>query len=204
MNLEKINRIWQRTGGILSILIIAIIIVRWQENTDLEILSLLFWLHLAILMLHEFEEFVYPGGFKEFFNTKTVFALSDPQENVPLNETIIFYINMGAWILFALAALLTNVAPWLGVMMVVFNIVNIVGHIGIFQIKNKGYNPGLITTLVLLTPFSVYVFWFTIDSGILTTFEYVISIIGGILLAMSLPILGIASKKKYLNKIEMQ
>jgi hypothetical protein len=148
-------------------------------------------------MLHEFEEYVYPGGFKEFINTETVLALEKP-----VDDFMITFINLGAWFLFASAAFLTTVAPWLGIMMVIFNFLNIVGHGGIFQIKKKGYNPGLFTAIFIFVPYSVIVLWLAIDQELLTVVEYVVALIGGVFLALSLPLWANIRNRKFLYSKE--
>jgi hypothetical protein len=94
--LRQFNTIWPKIGGILALFIIVILFGYAFTESEYNVFVLLFWLHLALLMLHEFEEYVYPGGFKEFFNTRTVFALKEHQENAPLNESMIVFINLGA------------------------------------------------------------------------------------------------------------
>ncbi|MDP8261724.1 MAG: HXXEE domain-containing protein [Candidatus Ancaeobacter aquaticus] len=187
MNLFKANRIWQRSTGVLAVLIIAYLIVWLCLDPKVYLFQWLLWLHLPLLMLHEFEEYIFPGGFKEFLNTKTVLALSQPESDVPLGNPMVFFINMGAWILIVIGALLANTAPWFGVMMVVFELINIIGHGGLFQIRHRGYNPGLITAIFLFLPYVVTVFWVAISNNILSPDEYILSAIGGIALALSLP-----------------
>lgn len=201
MDKARLNEIWPKVGGILSIIILAITAIWWFSQDDPHILVLLFWSHLAILMIHEFEEYVYPGGFKEFFNTKTVFALPEPQDNAPLNDSMITYINLGSWALFFIAALLAEAAPWVGVMMIFSNIVNVIGHVGIFQIKAPGYNPGLASSIFVLLPFIVAVFLLIGDQ--LSGFEYAIAIIGGVLLAAALPITGNVSRRRALQALNV-
>ncbi|MFW9994883.1 MAG: HXXEE domain-containing protein [Candidatus Odinarchaeota archaeon] len=197
MNYARINQIWPKLGGVLAIVIILSLIIWWVMDPGLYIFTWLFWLHLALLMLHEFEEYVYPGGFKEFINTDTVLALETPAENFPANDLMITFINLGAWFLIALAAVLTTVAPWLGIMMVIFNFLNIVGHGGIFQVKMKGYNPGLFTTIFIFVPYSVIVLWLAIDQELVTAVEYVVALIGGVFLALSLPLWANIRNRKY-------
>ena len=197
MNLAKENRVWQLSTGILAVCIIATLIIWYLLNPNLNIFQWLLWLHLPLLMLHEFEEYVFPGGFKEFFNRESPLALSEPQSNVPLNNLMIFFINIGVWILIVIGALLVGVAPWFGAMMVVFELVNIVGHCGLFQVRHRGYNPGLITATFLFIPYVAIFFWLSINRNFLTPAEYVISIVGGIALALLLPIWSEASIKRF-------
>ncbi|MFH1641038.1 MAG: HXXEE domain-containing protein [Candidatus Omnitrophota bacterium] len=200
MNLAKAKRIWQLSTGILALFIIAILIVWRRFDPKVNIFQWLFWLHLPLLMLHEFEEYIFPGGFKEFFNTKTLFALPKPHSNVPLGNPMIFIINIGAWVLIIIGALLANIAPWFGAMMVVFELINVVGHGGLFQLRYRGYNPGFITATFLLLPYIAIFFYLSITKNLLNSAEYVLSIVGGITLALLLPAFAAISIKSFKRK----
>ncbi len=199
MNLAKSNRIWQHLTGILAVIILAVLVAWLFIDPKVNMFQWLLWLHLPLLMLHEFEEYIYPGGFKKFFNTKSPFALPQPEENVPIDPPLVFFVNMAAWFLIILGALLAKVAPWLGMMMVVFQVGNVALHGFIFPAKTKGYNPGMVTAIFLFVPYIVTVFWFSIARDILSPAGYVISIIGGILLALSLPASAEFNIKRFLK-----
>ena len=53
----------------------------------------LLWLHLPIIMTHEFEEYILAGGFKDFINKKTIASPADAREDTPRNEACIFLVN---------------------------------------------------------------------------------------------------------------
>ena len=63
-------------------------------NPEYDRIVILFWFHLPLLLLHEFEEYVIPGGFKKFMNSNTLFSLDKPAEDIPLSEFIIAFINI--------------------------------------------------------------------------------------------------------------
>jgi len=196
---EKFNRVWPIIGGILAVLISIIVGVLWISNSSVSRLSLIYWLNLALLMLHEFEEYVFPGGFKQFINSKTVLSLPKPDIRAPITEPVIVIINLGAWFLFLLGALLATIAPWLGLAMVVFNVINILGHVVVFQVKVRGYNPGLVTAFLMI-PFLIFAFWIICRENLMTTLDFLLASVLGIIAAASLPILGILIRKKELSK----
>ena len=86
---------WQVTGGCLlaPILVTVLVTARLQE-WDIPTYTWLLWLQLPIFMLHEFEEYVLPGGFKSFFNHDTVFASPEPGNNTPLSDGYVFFVNI--------------------------------------------------------------------------------------------------------------
>jgi hypothetical protein len=195
MNLKKFNQIWPIIGGGFAILIIVLILIFWNDSSLIQKLALLYWSNLAVLMLHEFEEYVLPGGFKHFINHNTIFAIEELPEAEPINDIVIVVINLGIWFVFILAALITSAAPWLGFGMIIFNIVNIIGHLIIFQKVKKGYNPGTITALLMI-PFLILSFIFVINNDFLNLGGYLIAGIIGFASGASLPIFGSIIKKK--------
>lgn len=199
MNLVKLNKLWPLIGGVLATIITILVVILWINKSTISALVFIFWLNLAILMFHEFEEYVFPGGFKTFINTKTVLSLPEPNKMEPVSDMVIIVINLGIWIIFILAALLANIAPWLGLSMVIFNLVNILGHLLIFQKKVKGYNPGMVTA-ILMIPFLIFAFKIVIDQNLLTPIEYIVAGIIGVISGISLPIYGSIIRKKEIAK----
>lgn len=199
MNYDSINRLWQKSLIILIPLISIILGILFYFNPNEDIIVYLYFIHLPVLMIHEFEEYVFPGGFKEFFNGKTVFAMDPVEQDVPLNEALIFWINIGVWLFIILGALLVNVVPWFGLIFILFNaIFNGFGHIFLFQIKVKGYNPGLVTTILFIVPLSIFVVLNIQNQSSFSTLDWVISIVGGLLVGALLPISAKIRSKKFI------
>ncbi|MCB0914612.1 MAG: HXXEE domain-containing protein [Actinobacteria bacterium] len=179
----KANLAWQVVGGALlaPILLTVLITARLQE-WDIPTYAWLLWLQLPILMVHEFEEYVFPGGFKSFFNHDTVFSSENPTDNTPLSEGYVFFVNIvTVWGWAIVGALLAGIAPWVGFGLVVFNAgVNCVQHSVIFQIKHEGYNPGLFTTMLLLLPFSTFITIYVIQHDVMSPLDWVLSFVLGL------------------------
>ena len=112
---------WAKTGFIVSIFLLVFLIV-FVKPVDFVVFLLL--LQTPLYMLHQTEEYVFPGGFKKFANTKSVLALPEPENSEPVSDTLIAIINLGYWAIFIIAALLANIVPWLGFGMIIFNVVN--------------------------------------------------------------------------------
>jgi hypothetical protein len=203
MNYDSINRLWQKSLILLIPLISIILGIVYYFNQNEDIIVYLYWIHLPILMIHEFEEYVFPGGFKEFFNKKTVFALDPVENDVPLNEPMIFWINIGVWIFIILGALLVNIVPWLGLIFILFNgLFNGFGHLFLFQIKVRGYNPGLVTTILFVVPLSVLVVLTIHNQTLFSVSDWIISIAGGIVIGALLPISAKIRIKKFIANQE--
>lgn len=182
MNFKKINNVWQLLGGgVLAPVLITILGMIWFFCPDLNRYQWLLWLHLPLLMIHEFEEYVLPGGFKEFINTKTFVAMIPPVEDVPANEPYIFAVNIGFWLWIILGALLANVAPWVGFGPVMLQIlINNFTHTFLFQGQQRGYNPGLITTILVLMPYCTLVIGYIILTQAFTPLDWFLGIASGL------------------------
>ncbi len=177
--LTKINQLWQRLTGILAPVILTLLVLWKATQPTISWFEWLLWLHLPLVMFHEFEEYVLPGGFKHFFNNYTPFSLDPPSDSYPIDETKTFFINIGLWVWIILGALLANTAPWIGVSAVIFQIMNGFAHTIVMQTQRPGYNPGIITTVILLIPYIVAALWMSITQGILGPVDWIISCVLG-------------------------
>jgi len=174
-----LNWMWQTLAGLLGPTLFVVVscqlarVVSHGGSTPEEVLAILYWLHLPLFMLHEFEEYVFPGGFREFYNTRTIFAATVPQVNVPLNEACVFGINIALWLWLIAGGLWAETMPWvsMGAILAQF-VINGVSHPIVFQVRHRGYNPGLATTLALLIPYCAFVVWYVLRGEILSSTDW--------------------------------
>ena len=113
----------------------------------------LIWIQTVVYFLHQFEEYVLPGGFKEFFNTK---VLGSQDKDFPLDKKVSFWINIPIiYIGFPLSAVLSGFIDLsFGIWTAYFSIINALSHIGMFFIHR--YNPGFFISLFLNIPVGIY------------------------------------------------
>lgn len=146
-----INKNWANIGGILATGIILIIL--FDESSFLDFQSLL-WLHFAFLLLHQFEEYSFPGKFKEFYNTNI--WNKNPITKFRLNNKGILLVNVIlAWTFYLIAAIMGGKTIFLTIGLVGISILNGLMHTIMF-FKLRKYNPGLITGLLLFIPFGIF------------------------------------------------
>jgi len=128
-----------------------ILICSWST---LSLAIFLIWLHFPLYLLHQFEEHAYPGGFKHFVNQ---YIFHREGTDLPLNDISIFWMHTTViWILFPLfAALAQLVNPAYGAFLPYFSLFNATTH-GIIAIMQRRYHPGLIVSIFLNYPCSVY------------------------------------------------
>jgi hypothetical protein len=193
MNFSRLNMLWQTIGGLLAPLILMILLIQKFTDYNLNLYQWLMWLHIPLLFLHEYEEYVIsPDGFKKFVNTHTFISLNPPQEDTPLNDLMIFVINIGAWIWAIAGAIFAQTAPWIGAGFLIMQIlINVITHTVVFQLKHKAYNPGLVTTLLLLIPYITFVFWYIVANNLFTSMNWILTFVLGIGISVLLPIWSI-------------
>jgi len=177
MNYGRINHLWQ-SMNLLLVPILLTLLILFKER-----MTLWMWLmalHLPILMIHEVEEYVLsPEGFKEFINKRSPLGTGSDSD-FPLDEGYIFQVNIIiAWPVIILGAALANIAPWVGMSMIWFQIIvnNLMHTIG-FQKGKPTYNPGLITNCLIIVPFCVYAIYQAY--GFFRWYDWVLSLLLGV------------------------
>lgn len=107
-------------------------------------LSLVLWLSLIALFVHQFEEYRYPGYFPGMINL-VLFASKQP-DRYPLNTNTALVVNvLIGWLFYALAAFFGETITWLGIATILVSVGNVVAHTFLFNLKGKTiYNPGIV------------------------------------------------------------
>jgi hypothetical protein len=82
---------WARTGAIVGLFIAAYSAVLVLPKI---LLSFAFLMYTPLYMLHEFDEYVFPGGFAGFMNANIYKA--DPEDG-PVDSNAFLGINMFTW-----------------------------------------------------------------------------------------------------------
>jgi len=185
---------WAKTGFILSIFLFTFLII-FARKYDLVIFVLL--LQTPLYMLHQTEEYIFPGGFGKFFNTQ-IFKL-DVEEG-PLDQTHIFFINIiVVWIAMPLFGLLSIIDYQFGLWIPYFSFFAGIAHILLAIRAGKLYNPGLIVSLLINIPIGLWSIIFLVNNGVLNHFFFNIHIVIGFGLNALLPIMGVIMYKRYQN-----
>lgn len=126
-------------------------------------MSLLAWSLFAAAVVHIFEEFVWPGGFKAWW------CAYRPETAGSVSNKFLVFINTLLLVFSAMVALAVpapegnGVAAWLALAAVLFS--NAIFHlIGAWQ--SKRYSPGMISGVVLYLPVAIYGYWYFLSSGL--------------------------------------
>lgn len=157
-------------------------------------LLFLIWLQVPIYWLHEFEEYVLPGGFKDWFNKKWS-KVHDA--DVPLNDASVLWINISiVFILFPLFAALSTIDLKYGMWIPYFSIINGLAHI-LFAIKLRGYNPGLVVSVLFNVPVGVFVVITILEANVVSIGANITSIIIALLVQVFITTYGVITLKKH-------
>jgi len=172
-----IARDWQKALPYLSAVGIVVWIVLFRSN-PLSERALWFGL-LVIYMLHQIEEHLWPGGFRQFTNAH---VFKSGQDNWPVDIGGVALINIGyVWLPVGLAALYPQALRWVGLLWIGLTLINGLTHI-VSTIRLRIYNPGLITSIVLFLPFTIFVLALEAERGALSGTEIGLILIGGVVL----------------------
>jgi hypothetical protein len=179
---KTINDIWQRLATLLGPILISLFVSIKFTDPNFSWLAFLFWIHLPLIMIHETEEYILsPTRFEKFANYDTILSKDPPEDESPLSPAYGLFVNMSIWIWAILGALLVNVIPWVGMGLIFFQLlINGIQHTIIFQIKKPGYNPGFLTTWLVLNPFCVITIFYAYYIHALSSLDWLLAVILGV------------------------
>ena len=164
-------------------------ILLWLYVREQNYALFLIWLQTPIYWAHEFEEYICPGGFLDFFNRNMMGATRGDK---PLDKVGSFWINIPlVYILMPAAGLIAHFLglEW-GLWTAYFSFLNAFAHVVMFFIFGRKYNPGLVASILLNIPFSAYTVWYFLSNDLVSTGANVASIIFGIIAQASMMIYG--------------
>ena len=126
--------------------LLVVLLVIWLCIAKPSGMTLLLWLSLGSLFLHQIEEWRFPGYFPGMVNT--AMFKSDIPDRYPLNANSGMIVNVVlGWGSYLMAVLFWKQAIWLAIATILVSVGNIFAHTIVFNIKGKTlYNPGLITS----------------------------------------------------------
>ena len=173
---------WYDLGAGLAVALIAVLVFVRPHG-----ITLILWVSLATLFVHQLEEYRFPGTFPGMMN-RVMFGSSQP-DRFPLNQNTALIVNVTVgWLVYLLAAIVGAHAPWLAIAAILISVGNFVAHTFLFNIRGKTpYNPGMLTAVVLFLPISTYFFYVVISRHFATLADWIV----GVILGVALNYLGI-------------
>lgn len=189
------KRDWAKAGFLISIFLFIFLFV-FVKASDFIVFLILF--QTPLYMLHQTEEYIFPGGFGQFFN-KDIFKLET--ENEPIDENFIFFVNVILiWITLPLFGLLTTINYNFGLWIPYFSFFAGVSHIALAIKAKKKYNPGMIVSLVLNIPVGAWIVYYLYSHRILDSPILNVHCAIGLGVNLVLPVVGAILFKTYMRK----
>jgi len=159
----RIERFWVY-GGVVAGLVLLALVPLVSDVWPAPLLAV--YLGLPIYMIHQFEEHD-DNRFAKFVNAH----IGKGKEVLSLSA--IFWINIvlvWAWMVFVLY-LTRYVAVGLGILAVLPVFLNALIHIG-QAVRMRLYNPGLVTGIILLLPWSLWAGYVLVSTGEVSGLDY--------------------------------
>jgi hypothetical protein len=180
MNFLRKN--WYYVGGVLFIAL-AFFVGFW--GNQLAPLRKILLLSFMSLLLHQFEEYAFPGGFPAVFNIGWQRETETP-DRYPLNRMSCLCVNVFAGYPFYVLPIVFPNLIWLGLAQILFGMVGqlIVHGIVINRKLHSFYNPGLGVVVFLHVPIGVYYIRYLYAHGLIQPWHWVAGIACGALAAL--------------------
>ncbi|WP_091019633.1 MULTISPECIES: HXXEE domain-containing protein [Paenibacillus] len=171
--MNVLRKYWQDLGLVIGLLVCIYVAVDWE--TIPRINSIL-WFSFVAILLHQFEEYRWPGYFPGVFNT--VLFKSDSPERYPLNKQSAMIINVFIAYLFYLIPVVFPSVVWLGLAPVLMGFFQIVFHGLVLNVKAKTiYNPGLFTAIFLHLPIGIWYIRYVHEYQLITVTDWIVGVI---------------------------
>lgn len=149
--LKIICRHWYNIGLVVALAAAALLAIFWQ---DMPVLLRLNTISFIAMLIHQFEEYGFPGGEPMIMNL--ALQGSDIPDRYPLNQFSAMFTNVFfAYVIYLLPILFPNVI-WLGIAPMLMGMMQFMVHGILTNIKMKSlYNPGLGAVVFLHIPVGV-------------------------------------------------
>jgi Protein of unknown function with HXXEE motif len=109
------------------------------------------WAAMPLLLWHQVEEWVWPGGFIEWLNRE---VLGSSQDLAPLTRERAFVVNVRyGWGMSLAASTVGDRVPAVAIFVCSANAANATMHLG-WAVRHRRWDPGAVTAAFLLFPWS--------------------------------------------------
>ncbi|PYI00683.1 hypothetical protein BO78DRAFT_35832 [Aspergillus sclerotiicarbonarius CBS 121057] len=147
--------------------------------------------NLMALFVHQFEEYVLPGGGPLVINA-IFYGEKKDYDRFPGNKQSLVWVNTLAYP-FYIASIVFSDKIWLGLAQCYFGFVQVIGHGLVMNIKgNTGYNPGVASALLLHMPIGIYYIAYVQNHGLIASSDWlysVVALVSATICIIPLPIL---------------
>ncbi|PFD34720.1 HXXEE domain-containing protein [Bacillus cereus] len=168
-----LRRHWYNVGLFVAIVSIVYLIFVWG---DMGVLQRLLFMNFIVLLLHQFEEYGFPGGEPAIMNI--ALQPSSTPNRYPLNQNSAMITNVVIVYIMYLVPVFFSDVIWLGLAPMLFGMMQFMVH-GIMTPKKLGqfYNPGLGAVVLGHIPLAIYYIYYIHSNGIVTGWDWIVGII---------------------------
>ena len=176
---------WQRTAVIVCLfLTVYLVVIVLPQNTILFALLM----STPLYMLHEIDEYVFPGGFAQFMNTKIY--KTDPEDGL-LDAAAVFWINVVAvWIALSFFSLWALFDIRQAIAIPYFFIFQAVVHLILGIVGKRIINPGMVSAWLIHVPWGIWTIWLLVRAGVITNPYWNADLLCGLLINVALLFVG--------------
>ena len=187
MNFMRAN--WYYVGVGLFLPLAVVLALAWG---DLDTLQRLLLLSFMALLLHQFEEYAWPGGFPAVMNIAWMPGVGALADRYPLNRQAALFVNvMFAYPYYLLPVFLPGLV-WMGLGQVAFGISQLFIHGIVINRKLRSfYNPGLFVVVFGHLPIGIYYIWYVISGGLTQWWDWPLALLWlglGAVMGVAMPV----------------
>ncbi|HEX6551305.1 MAG TPA: HXXEE domain-containing protein [Ktedonobacteraceae bacterium] len=149
--MDMYRKHWQDIGGVLAMVITGSLALFGKRLSRPQLFSAL---NFVTLLVHQFEEYRFPGFFPGQFNGGVL--KSDKPDRYPLNTNSATIINVAIAYPFYILPVLFPKKAWLCLSPVLFGFAQALGHGIVFpRLAKARYSPGFLASLFLHVPIGI-------------------------------------------------
>ena len=156
-------RHWYELGLLPAVIALLYLLIMWESMSVLQRISLV---NFIGILLHQFEEYCFPGGAPVFLNK----WMRGGTDRYPLNQFSAMLVNVVITYLCYLLPVFFPGTIWLGLAPILFGCVfQVMLHLVVFLIKfHHFYNSGLAAVLCIHVPCGILYIRYAASQGLLT------------------------------------
>lgn len=160
-------RYWAAIGGLLFVVLAFMLGLIADTIPMLQRLMILLFMSL---LFHQFEEYIFPGGFPAACN-KALFGENKELNIYPLNEASAFTVNVICAYPLYIAAIFCYQYLWFDIFIAYFSMAQVLMHCLKMNISLRSwYCPGAFSALLVMLPLGVYTLWYISNNHIVPAY----------------------------------
>jgi hypothetical protein len=203
--MKFLRRHWYEIGGVIAIGAAAYLAIFWNQ---LEMLVRLQLMSFIAILVHQYEEYGFPGGEPAIMNM--ALQNSDLSDRYPLNQNSAMITNvLVAYTVYLLPVFLPHVI-WLGLGPMLMGFAQFVVHGIMTNRKLKSIdNPGLGAVVFLHFPIGIFYIYAVVSNGLVRGMDWILALIylafiaGVIVNGLTYKVLASRKSKYPFDQVEM-